>query len=81
MIRSNKCEPIIFLSTFFIYKKNILINQELTINKIQPTKHTFDKIQNPVYNKFSYSHEENSFLDYEREGLMAIQVKNDSKRI
>ena len=58
-------------------QKNILINQELTINKIQPTKHTFDKIQNPAYNKFSYSHEENSFLDYEREGLMPEKLSTE----
>lgn len=55
----------------------IAINQENSINKEQTSKYTYVTEEKIALKEFTYQHKENSFLDYEKEGLIPEKLSKE----
>ena len=61
--------------------KQVVINQETTIQKEKTTPHTFPKKALKEHKEFLYSHQENTFLDYERDALMPEKLSTEGPSV
>lgn len=62
-------------------QKEISSNKEITINKGKTSKHIFEKSATQKHTEFSYKHIENTFLDYEREGLIPEKLSTEGPSV
>lgn len=57
--------------------KELTINQENTINKEQTSLYTYTNKTKKELKEFNYQHKENTFLDYEKEGLIPEKLSTE----
>ena len=63
-------------------KQDIKINSEVEINNENAKKYSYDnKLQNIEVVEFNYQHQENNFLDYERESLIPENLSTEGPSV